>query len=43
METRDGEAGVSQHFGAPLSQRGEYARRELAQLAGRHPGDEAVR
>ena len=32
VETRDGEASVSQHFGAPLFQRGEYARHELAQI-----------
>ena len=29
VETRNGEASVSQHFGAPPFQRGEYARHEL--------------
>ena len=34
--------GKSQHFGAPLFQRGEYAMHELSQLAQRHDDDSGL-
>merc|ERR1740121_245561 len=40
IETRDGE---SQHYGAPLFQRGLYAKHELDGVAQRHPDERQLR